>query len=85
MTRCALCPARHENSTVCDDCAERVAADLDADRDDGAADALRDVLRDAGCDYNVARIDEVRAARAIVAAPDDAQVRGAMATNRWKR
>ena len=27
MTRCALCLARHDNTTVCDDCACAVAAD----------------------------------------------------------
>lgn len=71
---CALCHAPHENTTVCDDCADLVAADLDADRDGGAADTLRDILRAAGCEVSVWRIDEVRAARAVLSAPDVAMV-----------
>jgi len=31
MTRCAICHATHENTTVCDDCAERIAQDIDRD------------------------------------------------------
>ena len=75
--RCALCLARHENTTVCDDCAERIARDIDSDPEGvgtGAAETLRTVLRRAGCDVVVSRIDEVRAARAILSAPDVAMV-----------
>jgi len=75
--RCALCLARHENTTVCDDCAERIARDIDSDPEgvgNGVAETLRTVLRAAGCDVVVSRIDEVRAARAILSAPDVAQV-----------
>ena len=74
VVTCALCHARHSNTVVCDECADLVAADLDTDRDGGAADTLRDVLRRAGCDVAVSRIDEVRAARAILSAPDVAMV-----------
>ena len=77
MTRCALCLAHHDNTTVCDDCTEIVAADIDRDPEGvgtGAAETLRTVLRRAGCDVVVSRIDEVRAARAILSAPDVAQV-----------
>jgi len=45
--RCALCFTRHENTTVCDDCAEIVAADIDRDPESvgtGAAETLRAVL-----------------------------------------
>jgi len=75
--RCALCLARHENTTVCDDCAERIARDIDSDPEgvgNGVAETLRTVLRAAGCDVVVSRIDDVRAARAILSAPDVAQV-----------
>jgi hypothetical protein len=75
--RCALCLARHENTTVCDDCAERIARDIDSDPEgvgNGVADTLRTALRAAGCDVVVSRIDEVRAARAILSAPDVAMV-----------
>ena len=75
--RCALCLARHENTTVCDDCAERIARDIDSDPEgvgNGVAETLRTVLRAAGCDVVVSRIDEVRAARAILSAPDVAMV-----------
>jgi len=75
--RCALCLARHENTTVCDDCAERIARDIDSDPEgvgNGAADTLRMILRAAGCDVVVSRIDDVRAARAILSAPDVAMV-----------
>jgi hypothetical protein len=44
MTRCALCLARHDNTTVCDDCAERVAHDIDCDPEgvgQGVAETLR--------------------------------------------
>ena len=74
MTRCALCGRRHDNTTVCDDCASLVAADIDRDAEGvgaGAAETLRDVLRAAGCDVAVTRIDEVRAFRAV---PDVAVV-----------
>jgi hypothetical protein len=74
MTRCALCGRRHINTTVCDDCAALVAADIDGDAEgvgNGAAETLREVLRRAGCDVAVTRIDEVRAFRA---APDVAVV-----------
>ena len=74
MTRCALCLARHENTTVCDDCAARVADDIDRDPEDvgqGVAETLREILRAADCDVAVTRIDEVRAFRA---APDVALV-----------
>ena len=64
VVTCALCPAKHTNTIVCDECADVVAADLDAETDGGAADTLRDVLRAAGCD----------AARAILSAPDVATV-----------
>ena len=74
VVTCALCPAKHTNTIVCDECADVVAADLDAETDGGAADTLRDVLRAAGCDAAVSRIDEVRAARAILSAPDVATV-----------
>ena len=77
MTRCALCGRRHENTTVCDDCACAVAADIDRDPEGvgaGAAETLREVLRRAGCDVAVTRIVEVRAARAILSAPDVATV-----------
>ena len=74
VVTCALCRARHINTVVCDECADVVAADLDAETDGGAADTLRDILRAAGCDHNVSRINEVRAARAILSAPDVAQV-----------
>ena len=74
VVTCALCPAKHTNTIVCDECADVVAADLDAETDGGAADTLRDVLRAAGCDVAVSRIDEVRAARAILSAPDVATV-----------
>jgi hypothetical protein len=74
VVTCALCRARHTNTTVCDECADLVAADLDAERDGGAADTLRTVLRLAGCDVAVSRIDEVRAARVILSAPDVATV-----------
>ena len=74
VVTCALCPAKHTNTIVCDECADIVAADLDAETDGGSADRLRDVLRLAGCDVAVSRIDEVRAARAILSAPDVAQV-----------
>lgn len=74
VVTCALCPAKHTNTVVCDDCADLVAADFDAETDGGAADRLRDVLRLAGCDVAVSRIDEVRAARAILSAPDVATV-----------
>lgn len=75
--RCALCHATHENTTVCDDCASIVAADIDRDPEGvgtGAAETLRAVLRRVGCDVVVSRIDEVRAARAILSVPDVAQV-----------
>ena len=75
--RCALCFTRHENTTVCDDCAERIARDIDSDPEgvgNGAADTLRMILRAAGCDVVVSRIDDVRAARAILSAPDVAMV-----------
>lgn len=71
VVTCALCPAKHTNTIVCDECADIVAADLDAETDGGSADRLRDVLRLAGCDVAVSRIDEVRAFRA---APDVAVV-----------
>lgn len=74
MTRCALCLAHHSNTTVCDDCADRVARDIDSDPEgvgDGVAETLREILRAAGCDVAVRRIDEVRAFRA---APDVAVV-----------
>ncbi len=71
VVTCALCFARHTNTTVCDECADLVAADLDAEADGGSADRLRDALRLAGCDAAVSRIDEVRAFRA---APDVAVV-----------
>lgn len=74
MTRCALCLARHANTTVCDDCADRVARDIDCDPEgvgQGVAETLRTLLRAAGCDVAVTRIDEVRAFRA---APDVAMV-----------
>ena len=74
MTRCALCLARHDNTTVCDDCAALVASDIDGDAEgvgNGVAETLREVLRRAGCDVAVTRIDEVRAFRA---APDVAVV-----------
>jgi len=77
MTRCAICHATHENTTVCDDCAERIARDIDSDPEgvgNGVAETLRTVLRAAGCDVVVSRIDEVRAARAILSAPDVAMV-----------
>lgn len=74
VVTCALCRAPHVNTVVCDECADLVAADLDAERDGGAADTLRTVLRAAGCDVVVSRIDDVRAARAILSAPDVAQV-----------
>ena len=74
VVTCALCCAPHTNTTGCDDCADLVAAGLDAETDGGAADRLRDVLRAAGCDPNVSRIDEVRAARVILSAPDVAHV-----------
>ena len=77
VVTCALCPAKHTNTIVCDECAECadvVAADLDAETDGGSADRLRDVLRAAGCDAAVSRIDEVRAARAVLSAPDVATV-----------
>jgi hypothetical protein len=74
VVTCALCRAPHTNTTVCDECADLVAADLDAETDGDSADRLRDVLRAAGCGCNVSRIDEVRAARAILSAPDVAQV-----------
>ena len=74
VATCALCPAKHTNTTVCDECADVVAADLDAETDGGSADRLRDVRRAAGCDAAVSRIDEVRAARAILSAPDVATV-----------
>jgi len=72
--RCALCLAPHGNTTVCDDCAERVARDIDSDPEgvgNGVAETLREILRAAGCDVAVTRIDEVRAFRA---APDVAAV-----------
>jgi hypothetical protein len=72
--RCALCLAHHSNTTVCDDCAERVARDIDSDPEgvgNGVAETLRAILRAAGCDVAVTRIDEVRAFRA---APDVATV-----------
>jgi hypothetical protein len=62
--RCALCLAPHSNTVVCDDCASIVAADIDRDPEGvgtGAAETLRAVLRLAGCDVVVRRIDEVRA------------------------
>ena len=74
MTRCALCLARHDNTTVCDDCADRVARDIDRDPEgvgQGVAETLRAILRNAGCDVVVTRIDEVRAFRA---SPDVAVV-----------
>ena len=74
LNRCALCLARHDNTTVCDDCAALVASDIDGDAEGvgaGAAETLREVLRRAGCDVAVTRIDEVRAFRA---APDVAVV-----------
>ena len=74
MTLCALCLARHDNTTVCDDCATLVASDIDGDAEgvgNGVAETLREVLRRAGCDVAVTRIDEVRAFRA---APDVAVV-----------
>ena len=74
MTRCALCLARHENTTVCDDCAARVADDIDRDPEgvgQSIAQRLRDALRDADCNVAVTRIDEVRAFRAT---PDAAAV-----------
>ena len=72
---CALCGRRHENTTVCDDCAcaVAVAADIDMDRDDGAADRLRDVLHATGCEVAVSRIAEVRE-RFGEAMPDAAMV-----------
>lgn len=75
--RCALCFTRHDNTIACDDCASIVAADIDRDPEGvgtGAAETLRTVLRRAGCDVVVSRIDEVRAARAILSAPDVAMV-----------
>ena len=72
--RCALCLAHHSNTTVCDDCAERVARDIDSDPEgvgNGVAETLREILRAAGCDVAVTRIDEVRAFRA---SPDVAVV-----------
>jgi len=72
--RCALCLAPHGNTTVCDDCAERVARDIDSDPEgvgNGVAETLREILRAAGCDVAVTRIDEVRAFRA---SPDVAVV-----------
>ena len=48
MTRCALCLAHHDNTTVCDDCAERVAHDIDCDPEgvgQGVAETLRAILR----------------------------------------
>ena len=77
MNCCALCLATHSNTTVCDDCAALVAADIDHDPEGvgtGAAETLRAVLRRAGCDVAVSRIDEVRAARAVLSAPDVATV-----------
>mgnify|MGYP001379564356 CR=1 FL=1 len=74
VVTCALCRAPHVNTVVCDECADLVAADLGAERDGGSADTLRTVLRLAGCDVAVSRIDEVRAAKAILSAPDVAQV-----------
>lgn len=74
MARCALCLAHHENTTVCDDCADRVARDIDSDPEgvgQGVAETLRAILRNAGCDVVVTRIREVRAFRA---APDVATV-----------
>ena len=74
MTRCALCLAHHDNTTVCDDCADRVARDIDCDPEgvgQGVAETLRAILRNAGCDVVVTRIREVRAFRA---APDVATV-----------
>jgi len=71
VVTCALCHAPHTNTVVCDECADLVAADLDAERDGGAADTLRTVLRAAGCDVAVSRIDDVRAFRA---SPDVAVV-----------
>jgi len=74
MTRCALCRCHHENTTVCDDCAANVADDIDSDPEgvgNGVAQRLREILRDAGCDVAVTRIDEVRAFRAT---PDVATV-----------
>ena len=74
MNRCALCLARHDNTTVCDDCAALVASDIDRDPEGvgaGVAETLREVLRRAGCDVAVTRIDEVRAFRAV---PDVAVV-----------
>ncbi len=65
--RCALCLAPHGNTTVCDDCADRVARDIDSDPEgvgNGVAETLREILRAAGCDVAVTRIDEVRAFRA---------------------
>ena len=74
MTLCALCLARHDNTTVCDDCAALVASDIDGDAEGVGtcvAALLRLILRQAGCDVAVTRIDEVRAFRA---APDVAVV-----------
>ena len=72
--RCALCLAPHSNTTICDDCADRVARDIDSDPEGvgcGVAETLRAILRNAGCDVVVTRIREVRAFRA---APDVATV-----------
>jgi hypothetical protein len=47
MTRCAICLAHHSNTTVCDDCADRVARDIDSDPEgvgNGVAETLRAVL-----------------------------------------
>ena len=74
MTRCALCGRRHINTTVCDDCACAVAADIDGDAEgvgSSVAETLRAILGAAGCDVAVTRIDEVRAFRAV---PDVAVV-----------
>ena len=74
LNRCALCHCHHDNTTVCDDCACAVATDIDGDPEGvgtGAAETLREVLRRAGCDVAVTRIDEVRAYRE---APDVAVV-----------
>ena len=74
MTLCALCLARHDNTTVCDDCAALVASDIDSDPEGVGtcvAALLRLILRQAGCDVAVTRIDEVRAFRAV---PDVAVV-----------
>ena len=46
MTRLPLCGRRHDNTTVCDDCAALVASDIDRDPEGvgaGVAETLREV------------------------------------------